>query len=239
MKADILIVAPHSDDAVLCLGGRMLKGKSGLESFSVLNLFSICAFTILPNLSDPLEITRLNNDEEKAALEKVGVIVEFMYFPEVLMRNYPDWRSLPAYRKDGQIKEKIIRRIVAEKKDRFYFPLGIGDHTDHQIVTTIAIELFKQGFFQNSELFFYEDLPYALEIGVGDKLEEVQQKLGVPLEERCLDISGVIDKKIDLICIYKTQYDRNYAMRIKRYAEELAEQKNKFYERSWKALTKT
>ena len=46
-----IIISPHSDDAILSVGGRILVNPEQ-EQFSVLNSFSTCAFTIIPGLTD-------------------------------------------------------------------------------------------------------------------------------------------------------------------------------------------
>lgn len=159
-----IIIAPHSDDAILSVGGRLLVNPEQ-EQFSVLNAFSTCAFTIIPGLTDVEKISQMNNYEELQALGSIGISVEFMYLPEVLLRGYKRWDMPPEYPKDEGVREKIRSRILALARNarRFYFPLGIGNHTDHVLATEIAIDLYKCGVFAGKELFFYEDLPYSFE----------------------------------------------------------------------------
>jgi len=230
-----IIISPHSDDAILSVGGRILVNPEQ-EQFSVLNSFSTCAFTIIPGLTDVEKITQMNNAEELNALGSIGVSVEFMHLPEVLLRGYKRWDMPPEYPKDDKVRKTIRLRIMSLAKDtnRFYFPLGIGNHTDHLLVTDTAIDLFQRKILVGKELFFYEDLPYSFEKGGADKRAlKVEKALGKKLEEKSLDISSQINKKLELIMMYKSQYDKEYVQKVKDYSERLSEKKGKFVERLW------
>ncbi len=225
-----IIVAPHSDDAVLSLGGRLLDRKNVEEPFLVQNIFSTCVSTILPEINNPKEITRLNNEEEQEAMGVLGVPLELMYLPEVLLRGYYDWRGRYDNKKEKLIK-KIIKSRIAKNRGRFFFPLAIGNHTDHILVRDIALELFEDRFFNYNELFFYEDIPYCLEGGnIGESIGEVEKRLEQNLKNRFYDITKVIDKKMSLISLYKTQYDWEYIDKIREYSRN---SENKFIERAW------
>ncbi|MFA5856776.1 MAG: PIG-L family deacetylase [Candidatus Pacearchaeota archaeon] len=232
-----IIFSPHSDDTVLSTGGRILTNYEN-ESFSVLNIFSTCAFSILPELKNPKEITKLNNLEENEALGRLGINVEFMYLPEVLLRGYKHWNSPPDSNKEIQTKTLITSKIKELSKiaKRVYFPLGVGNHTDHILVNQIALESYKflKG---NVEVFFYEDIPYAFEFnGVEKKVGDLQNALGESLEEVVSDISPEIMTKSSLIGIYKTQYDEKYIKMIADYSESISKTKGVFHERAWKII---
>lgn len=236
MRNKSIIISPHSDDTILSVGGRLLSNPEQ-EKFSVLNTFSTCASTIIAGLTDVEKITQMNNAEELNALGSIGVGVEFMYLPEVLLRGYKRWDMPPEYPKDNKVRENIRSRIVYLAKDahRFYFPLGIGNHTDHVLSTDVAIELSKRGVFTRKELFFYEDLPYSFENGgIDERLSKIESALEGELEKRVLDISAQIKKKINLVKVYKSQYNKTYAQKIEDYSERLSGKRGIFFERSWR-----
>lgn len=225
-----LIIAPHSDDALLSLGGRILMGY---ESFEVLNIFSTCACSVIPELKNPAEITRRNNAEERRALGCLAIPVEFLGLNEVMLRGYKKWTGQVDTKKDSGIIEEIAKRVAKERtRKRFYLPLGIGQHTDHLLVADIGIQMLIEGFFKNRNLFFYEDLPYAIDGGIEERISYVEKKLKKNLEVESLHISSCIDTKLDLICLYETQYDREYVQKIKGYSRKVGN--GKFVERIWK-----
>lgn len=232
-----VIIAPHSDDAILSVGGRLLVNPE-VEEFSVLNAFSTCACTILPNLTDSAEITRLNNAEESAAIGSVGADLQFMYLPEVMLRGYKKWDVAPEYPKDDAVRNKLTAKIleVAAKANRIYFPLAIGNHTDHLICVDSAKVLLGQGAFSGKDFFFYEDLPYAIDSPFKIALDSVARYLGRALEERVIDVSEVIDRKVELIASYRTQYDLEYAKKMKVYAANISGKVDSFKERCWKLI---
>ncbi len=220
-------MAAHSDDAALSLGGLMLKERG---KFTVLNVFSTCARTILP-LTDTAVITRVNNAEERKVMDLLDAELLMLEVDEVLLRGYYTWHDPVDYGRDSQTTDRITR-IVSDMVNFYetvFLPLAIGDHTDHAILYHIGVDLCTKGIHKN--IVFYEDLPYAYYSPL-DFLEE-REKDGIHLESDFIDITDCIDQKITILTIYASQYTLSDLQVVKEYAFSLKKD-DRFYERIWK-----
>lgn len=225
-KKNIVTVAAHSDDTALCLGGYLSEFDGGIE---IINVFSTCACSVMKGLKTPEEITCINNQEEEQFAEKIGAKLNFLNENEVLLRGYPYWSGEIIENIDKELIIRIAKKIESEiiKADEVYFPIGIGNHVDHKILFNIGQTLVKKGY----PILFYEDLPYAPEIG-NDKLQTYLKNFSC---NQLIDITGSIGKKLELCAIYRTQYDGDYLKILKDYANNLEPKKPRnYYERVWK-----
>lgn len=225
-KKKIVIVSAHSDDAALCLGGYLSEFDGEKE---IINVFSTCVCSVIKELKTPEEITCVNNREEEQFAKKVEAKLKFLNENEVLLRGYLYWRGEVIENIDKELIMRVSKKIENEisEADEIYFPIGIGNHVDHKILFSIGQALAKKEY----PILFYEDLPYAQEIG-SDKLQPYLKNFG-----RCqlIDITESIEKKLELCAIYKTQYDCDYLKILKDYANKLNPEKpSNYFERVWK-----
>jgi hypothetical protein len=106
-------------------------------------------------------------------------------------------------RDEGRLPHEIASAVEFESgKDaeaRIYAPLGIGNHVDHQLCYRAGVELARNG----REVFFYEDLPYALIPGrATQRLDGVAE----PLEIAAIaDVTEVWQSKVEAIMAYPSQ----------------------------------
>ena len=77
-----------------------------------------------------------------------------------------------------------------------FAPYGIGNHVDHQIVRTVAEELFEQ-------VILYSDFPYNSRLNDYGNTDKYQQKV---------EFSVDIEKKTGLVKLYQTQFDGLFPM---------------------------
>ncbi len=145
-----IIISPHIDDAFLSLGGLLTRDKRTKQK--VVDIFTITNFT-LKGPGNPKQITILRKKEEKKNARKLGVEVDFLPFYDNPVRK-------------GGEKEKLVERVKENLKpyldqgERVFFPLGIGNHIDHVVTSKAALELLHETW--NTNIYFYEDLPYAI-----------------------------------------------------------------------------
>lgn len=227
-----LIVAPHSDDAILSLGGILCKSKD----YFVLNIFSTCAWSILPNLNNPKKITKKNNLEEKKALSKINIDYKLMKLPEALLRGYKKWNDDLNIEKDHKIIKKINSKLnkILPKVKEIYFPLAIGSHTDHQLIYQIGIKMIKnQPRLKNKTIFFYEDLPYSINSEVKKKINQINVNSTFNVTPNYVPINETIEQKCKLLAIYKSQLKEKDIVKVKQYAHRLNNDQN-YYECLWK-----
>lgn len=225
-KKKIVIVAAHSDDAALCLGGYLSESDGDKK---IINVFSACACSVIKELKTPEEITCVNNREEEQFAKKVGAKLKFLNENEVLLRGYLYWRGEVIENIDKELIMRVGKKIESEisEADEAYFPISIGDHVDHKILFSIGQTLAKKGY----PILFYEDLPYAQEIG-SDKLRPYLKNFS---HCQLIDITGSAEKKLELCAIYRTQYDGDYLKILKDYANKLNPEKpSSYFERVWR-----
>jgi hypothetical protein len=96
----------------------------------------------------------------------------------------------------GQIIEALN---IGNESIRVYAPLAIGSHVDHEHGFRTGIEFARRGV----DVWFYEDLPYALIPGAFDRRRE--EILALVQPDVLVDISGQWTKKIDAIFAYPSQ----------------------------------
>ncbi len=107
--------------------------------------------------------------EEAAAATLLGATSTCLSFPDAIYRG-------TAYQSDAQLFGKVAAADAAlpaavvvefiEASDdrattRYYVPLGVGNHVDHQVCFAAGLDLAANGW----DVWFYEDLPYALTAG--------------------------------------------------------------------------
>lgn len=221
-----IIFSPHIDDAFFSLGGSILKLGSAGEEVIVVDVFSKSNFTF-DGLKEVDEVTQLRKQEELKNIEVSGSKVEFIDFPEALLRGHNLGESYPQSVIDEDLVyiEKIKEVILGFncEGNELFFPLAIGNHTDHQLVHKAAVELIK-GIVLKVDYVFYEDLPYAN----SSSLPELVGEFGLlPFQEQ-IDIN----EKLKLCENYTSQRNEEWLKAIKDHA--FSPQKQEFFERTWK-----
>ena len=221
-----VIFSPHIDDAFFSLGGSILKWVSVGEEVVVVDVFSKSNFTS-NGLKDVDEVTQLRKQEELQNIEVSGSEVEFIDFPEALLRGH---KWVDTYLQnivdiDLEYVEKIKEIIVGYNSEgnELFFPLAIGNHTDHQLVHKAASELVEDNLL-SVKCVFYEDLPYANSSSLPDLVGEFGL---VPFQEQ-IDINA----KLKLCENYTSQRNEEWLKSIKDHA--FSPQKQEFFERIWK-----
>ena len=82
-------------------------------------------------------------------------------------------------------------------------PLGIGNHVDHQLAFTAAASLARAGW----EVWFYEDIPYALRAGARERrLADIARSGGWRLRGKA-PAGAHWDARLDAILSYPSQLD--------------------------------
>ena len=226
-----IIFAAHSDDAALSIGGYLLVNKG--SCVEIVNVFSNClkSINLIKYLRTPKEVTFFNNEEEKLYAKITGSSLKFLHYPEALQRNYKN----PITNKIGNQDKALVRTLenqinqvlIKQEPIQAYFPLSIGDHIDHIILYKIGRLMLDKGF----NILFYEDLPYTNEICPIELETQFKEKTKGLRIIKMVDISEVIQRKIQLASIYKTQYDTQYLSKISDYAFEIGD--GKAIERLW------
>lgn len=166
--ADIVVLSPHLDDAVLAVGGMISREAAAGRRVEVWTCYTAGpALDQIPANLRPLGDYPTRRDEDQRALGVLGAGYRWLDFPERI------WRE-PALRREHHIfhtpqsREQfeylpalraIVRELLAGAAE-FYAPLAVGHHHDHVEVTlAVLLEMLDQRRFDRVR--FYED-PYAL-----------------------------------------------------------------------------
>lgn len=88
----------------------------------------------------------------------------------------------------------------------WYFPLGIGRHVDHQLVSAAAQGLIEHG----ASVQFYEDFPYVTREGA---LPERLHELGSAFLPEQIQIKEAIDQRIAAAALYASQIKMSFGDR--------------------------
>jgi LmbE family N-acetylglucosaminyl deacetylase len=213
---DHVYIAPHLDDAVLSCGGKIALQCDAGDSVLVV---TICAGSPVAGADlspfaqylhaawslgdDPIALRREEDRRALAILGCDGLHLELLDAPYRVaaygerdavfgtpVANDPLAEALPP----------ILEQLWTQQPQaRFYVPLGVGQHVDHQLVCTAAIPLHDRGM----ELLWYEDVPYAAKWPwrVAERLAELPDRFTPEL----IAIDAALSRKLAAIREYRSQ----------------------------------
>lgn len=227
------ILSPHCDDAMLALGGHILLNPN---KFKIINIFATTAWTALNRPLTAVEITQLNQAEERLVARMARSELRLIKTPEALMRGYKQWDEANIKSSDKLLMSNLWDKISKNLHNysRVYCPLAPGRHVDHlllrQAVTNHISDLLDAGV----EVYFFEDLPYSWYGGVEEELEELRSWLQLTPQD--CDISSVLDDKIKLLSQYRSQLTQSDLDKVRQYASMLVDEG--MVERVWRLQIK-
>ena len=164
-----------------------------------------------------ISATRRLEDERFAYFAEASVV--HLDLPDAVYRGYEgDAQLLGAPRADDPAPVDILRREIGRlEPQKVYFPLGVGNLVDHQLLREVGIALLEEGrrwVMPGPEysgiVTFYEDFPYAWWNDFG-RLEDLPAGAldGLPADvslwPEYADISDQVERKISGIGLYQSQ----------------------------------
>lgn len=169
---DHVYVSPHLDDVAASCGGRILKQIDQGDAILVVTVFSAAKPHRLTTFSNTLQSVlnyKRRREEDRTAMQRMGVDYLWLEHPEILFRNPRPWmRYWPNYRAtavNNDLRRKLIRELqaICERTGcaDLILPLGVGQHMDHQILFQAGVSL-SHGPDPTCRIVFYEETPYAL-----------------------------------------------------------------------------
>ncbi|CAN5751858.1 PIG-L family deacetylase [soil metagenome] len=215
-----IFLSPHYDDISLAAGGTARQLASNGRQPEIALIFGDHPDPNLPLTPFARELHQrwglsateavyARRAEEAAASSLIGATDRYLPFHDAIYRGdrylsdddlfgtpTPDESSLPAL-----ILASLDVGDTNPGSTRFYAPLAIGNHVDHQHAFLVGVKLHQDG----HQVWFYEDLPYAL---IPGKLEARLSVASPAVEVAALvDVSSVWNTKIDAIMAYPSQLD--------------------------------
>lgn len=197
---EVLVVEPHPDDFALSAMGYIQE----CMSVTVLNIFSnmkLESFT----WGEYIDINEKEYEELRLLESKIAI-------EEILDYNFISLKEKSTKINKKSIQEiqrnivEAIKKILSKKSfDIIMLPMGIGKHQDHICVYNAVIdEYFKLNL--KAEVILYPEYPYArCKKSYMDRLNEVNEKFN--LKEIIVDIEDKIQDIVNVISVYKSQYD--------------------------------
>ncbi len=104
--------------------------------------------------------------------------------------------NLPAW-----IASAMVLDTTPDPSIRVYAPLGIGGHVDHRHGFAVGVALSRAGW----DVWFYEDLPYALKAGALDTRLAAIDAVAPVEPAAVIDVSTTWETKLDAILAYPSQ----------------------------------
>jgi len=210
-----IFLSPHYDDIALSCGGTAARIAEGGANPEVALIFGDH-----PDPSQPLtefaetlhrqwgldaaQVIAGRRAEEAAASAVLGTTARFLPFRDAIYRGTrylgDDQLFAAPAADESNLPSSIIESLrLSDQTARFYAPLAVGFHVDHQHAFLTGMELARRG----HEVWFYEDLPYGLVEGARDRRTSA---IGESIRSAVLvDISDQWGKKIDAILAYPSQ----------------------------------
>lgn len=163
MRFDLLVLAPHADDAAFSVGGRIAAARRAGDKVGLLTVFRSDRWqTDGGTFGD--ERTRSAEDVAYAAALGLELLPPILDEAPLRDARYRSGRRLfewidPTASDTKPLIDKLVDQIGPLQASTVLAPLGVGEHVDHQLVHWAARSLARQ-VIGNVE--YYEDCPYAL-----------------------------------------------------------------------------
>jgi LmbE family N-acetylglucosaminyl deacetylase len=247
-----VFVSPHPDDIALSCGGLVAGLRSRGEAVVIVTVF--CGAGANPSLTDyqrdalglggeaatgtaPSSAAAMagRRNEDELYARSVGAQIVFLKLPDAVFRGYEGEAQLMGMPRpdDPPPIEALARELGRLRPKHVYFPLGVGNHVDHQLTRAAGIALLvgarggalvgaqgepssagagAVGAGLQGRLLFYEDFPYAVRIG----FERLDQLPGDALATLPADVSlvpdytelgALLERKVEGVRVYASQVD--------------------------------
>ena len=167
--------SPHLDDVVLSCAGRIARQTAAGERVLVVTIFAgsgadtAAAAHARSQLWAPFQDVAARRREDRRALQTLAADYHWLDFPDALQRHrrYASVTRItaPLPRREAALQREVAASITEVSRQypaaRLYFPLGIGNHVDHQLVAAVGLDRHRGDSPRPRGTLFYEDTPYV------------------------------------------------------------------------------
>ncbi len=220
-------LSPHYDDIPLSCGGTVARiAASGVQPEIVVIFGSepdptsaLSAFADAHHQQwglNAAEVIASRQGEEAAAARILGGTPHTLPFQDAIYRGHAYTSNEQLFGEttpgENDLPAAIVRSLdlgdTPDPQLRLYAPLGVGCHVDHQHATRAALRLARTGW----DVWFYEDLPYALVAGaLPRRLDVLTAEVSLKLAAT-VDVAATWDTKISAILAYRSQIAPVFAL---------------------------
>ena len=218
----VFILSPHIDDAAFCLALHISKFVTGNLPVTLINCFTLSAFTTIDcgvKGKDGVSLLRKSEDIEFNNLFNSAINIINLDLLDAPLRNNYIHQFFKFNPREVEIIEEIKNFLTTNADGLILCPLALGNHIDHTICIEAVVKLY-----QNKQILFYEDLPYTARVGrdeINAHIKDLEERLKVKLVS---NIGGLQSCKIDkeqAIRVYKSQVNDEICAEIATYLEKL------------------
>lgn len=211
----VLVIEPHMDDAALSMGGALLhmRGRAAVRIVAVVGRSKATSHSarVEWDYFDLDAVTALRLEESRLAcrvLQADFVTLDEEDLPVALETGSRPWTMSARPELEATVSG-LLRATLDFQPTEVWLPLGIR-HPDHVRVRKAGLLMLRQYREGRPEVAirFYQDLPYATEVGP-DLVASLRRSIMVKPEELvpCVeDISDVMETKIRLSRVYASQF---------------------------------
>jgi len=181
MESRILVVSPHPDDETLGAGGTLLKHKDRGDRIFWCNI---------TNLKEKYGFSRDAVERRNREIEKVATAYGF---EEIFNLELPPARLSEKFL--SKLIESLRQILIKVKPEVLYIPFYDDPHSDHRITYNALVPFLKS--------FRYSFVKKVLMMEIVSETDN--QFKGNFKPNVFVDISDYLEKKIEIMKIYKTE----------------------------------
>jgi LmbE family N-acetylglucosaminyl deacetylase len=165
--ADIVVLSPHLDDAVMAVGGMISRETAQGRTVEVWTCFTEGpALATITTGQRALDEYATRREEDRRALAVLGARHRWLGLRERIWREPPLHRHHHIFHTPDNVESftglpalRVIARELIQGRSKFFAPLAVGHHHDHvEVALAVLLEMLSVGRFDR--VHFYED-PYA------------------------------------------------------------------------------
>jgi len=167
--------SPHLDDVVLSCAGRIARQTAAGDRVLVVTIFAGSRNHAAPAAGPDARVWAAFEDvaarrrEDRRALQTLAADHRWLEYPDAIQRHrrYASVTRITAARPRGEAPlQQRVAASIAEVCRQYpaatlYFPLGIGNHVDHQLVAAVGLDRQRIDTPRPRATLFYEDTPYV------------------------------------------------------------------------------
>ena len=167
--------SPHLDDVVLSCAGRIARQTAAGDRVLVVTIFAgsggdvVAAAQTRSQVWAAFQNIAARRNEDRRALRTLAADYRWIDYPDAIRRHrrYASMTAItaPLPRREGRLRARLAASIAEVSRQyptaMLYFPLGIGNHVDHQLVSAVGLARQQIDSLPPRGLLFYEDTPYV------------------------------------------------------------------------------
>ena len=167
--------SPHLDDVVLSCAGRIARQTAAGDRVLVVTVFAGCGGGVEPAANAdspvwaPFQDVAARRREDRRALQTLAADHRWLEYPDAIQRHrgYASVTRItaPLPRREAALQARVAASVAEVSRQHpaaiLYFPLGIGNHVDHQLVAAVGLDRQRTGSPRSRATLFYEDTPYV------------------------------------------------------------------------------